>query len=42
MEEFGVRDVRDLKEDGRKLPVTDELKEEYIALVCQMKMTGDF
>lgn len=40
MEEFGVRSIRDLKPDGRKIDVTDENKTEYVNLVCQMKMTG--
>lgn len=40
VEEFGVRDIRPLKPDGEKLPVTDGNKEEYVQLVCQMKMTG--
>lgn len=34
--------VRDLKPGGRDIPVTDENKEEYVKLVCQMKMTGQF
>jgi E3 ubiquitin-protein ligase HUWE1 len=41
VEEFGVREVRDLKEGGRDKLVTDENKEEYVRLVCQMKMTGE-
>ncbi|KAK6751843.1 hypothetical protein RB195_003334 [Necator americanus] len=40
VEEFGVRSIRDLKPDGRKIDVTDANKEEYVKLVCQMKMTG--
>ncbi|KAI1715517.1 HECT-domain (ubiquitin-transferase) domain-containing protein [Ditylenchus destructor] len=40
VEEFGVRSMRQLKEDGAKVPVTDTNKEEYVQLVCQMKMTG--
>jgi E3 ubiquitin-protein ligase HUWE1 len=40
VEEFGVRSLRQLKENGLKLSVTDENKEEYVKLVCQMKMTG--
>lgn len=40
VEEFGVRSIRDLKPNGRKIDVTDENKVEYVNLVCQMKMTG--
>ncbi|KAJ1356705.1 hypothetical protein KIN20_014444 [Parelaphostrongylus tenuis] len=40
VEEFGVRSIRDIKPDGRKIEVTDANKEEYVKLVCQMKMTG--
>ncbi|KAL3982881.1 HECT-domain (ubiquitin-transferase) family protein [Acanthocheilonema viteae] len=40
VEEFGVRKMRMLKENGSSIPVTDENKEEYVKLVCQMKMTG--
>uniref|UniRef100_A0A8R1IB69 HECT-type E3 ubiquitin transferase n=1 Tax=Caenorhabditis japonica TaxID=281687 RepID=A0A8R1IB69_CAEJA len=40
VEEFGVRSVRDLKPNGRKIEVTDANKDEYVKLVCQMKMTG--
>ncbi|KJH52273.1 HECT-domain protein [Dictyocaulus viviparus] len=40
VEEFGVRSIRDMKPDGRKIEVTDANKEEYVKLVCQMKMTG--
>ncbi|KFD50140.1 hypothetical protein M513_08979 [Trichuris suis] len=40
VEEFGVRDLRDLKENGRSTLVTDQNKQEYVNLVCQMKMTG--
>lgn len=38
--EFGKTEVRDLKPDGRNLPVTEENKKEYVHLVCQEKMTG--
>ena len=41
VEEFGDRSLRDLKEAGSKLAVTDENKEDYVQLVCQMKMTGE-
>lgn len=40
VEEFGVRSVRDLKQNGRKIEVNDANKDEYVKLVCQMKMTG--
>lgn len=40
IQEFGVNEVRDLKPDGRNLVVTDANKQEYVQLVCQMKMTG--
>uniref|UniRef100_A0A1I8ACG6 HECT-type E3 ubiquitin transferase n=1 Tax=Steinernema glaseri TaxID=37863 RepID=A0A1I8ACG6_9BILA len=40
VDEFGVVSRRQLKEDGCRLTVTDENKDEYVQLVCQMKMTG--
>lgn len=40
IQEFGVTEIRDLKPNGRNIPVTEENKKEYIKLVCQMKMTG--
>lgn len=40
VQEFGVTEVRDLKPNGRNIIVTEENKQEYIRLVCQMKMTG--
>merc|ERR1712142_1129545 len=40
IQEFGVTEVRDLKPNGRTIPVTDENKHEYVKLVCQEKMTG--
>lgn len=40
VEEFGVRSIRPLKEDGIRIVVTDQNKEEYVREVCQMKMTG--
>ncbi|KAA0200696.1 hypothetical protein HAZT_HAZT004138 [Hyalella azteca] len=40
VQEFGVTEVRELKPNGEKIPVTEENKMEYIKLVCQMKMTG--
>lgn len=33
-------EIRDLKENGHSIPVTEENKREYVHLVCQMKMTG--
>lgn len=41
IEEFGVREVRELKPNGKEIPVSDENKEEYVRLVCQMKMAGE-
>lgn len=38
--EFGVTEVRDILPDGRNIKVTEEEKEKYVKLVCQMKMTG--
>ena len=40
IEEFGVTETRDLKPNGRNLIVAEENKQEYVHLVCQMKMTG--
>ena len=40
IQEFGVTEVRDLKPNGRTIPVTEENKHEYVKLVCQEKMTG--
>ncbi|GFY42597.1 e3 ubiquitin-protein ligase HUWE1 [Trichonephila inaurata madagascariensis] len=40
VQEFGVTEVRDLRPNGRNLPVTEENKNEYVKLVCQEKMTG--
>jgi E3 ubiquitin-protein ligase HUWE1 len=42
IKEFGVTKVWDLKANVRKLLVTEEMKEEYVKLVCQMKMTVPF
>lgn len=42
MEEFGVVSTRPLKEGGADIIVTDENKEEYVRLVCQMKMTSQW
>ncbi|CAG2109884.1 unnamed protein product, partial [Medioppia subpectinata] len=40
IQEFGVTEVRDLKPDGRNVVVTEDVKHEYVHLVCQEKMTG--
>ncbi|XP_066283508.1 E3 ubiquitin-protein ligase HUWE1-like [Branchiostoma lanceolatum] len=40
IQEFGVTEVRDLKQNGRNIVVTEENKHEYVKLVCQLKMTG--
>ncbi|GBM42389.1 E3 ubiquitin-protein ligase HUWE1 [Araneus ventricosus] len=40
VQEFGVTEIRDLKPNGRNIPVTEENKNEYVKLVCQEKMTG--
>ena len=40
IQEFGKTEIRDLKPNGRNLPVTEENKKEYIKLVCVEKMTG--
>jgi len=40
VQEFGITEVRDLKPNGRNIIVNEENKQEYIRLVCQMKMTG--
>lgn len=40
VQEFGVTEVRDLKPNGRNIPVTEDQKHEYVRLVCQEKMTG--
>merc|ERR1712112_525694 len=40
IQEFGVTEVRDLIKDGRNVVVNDKNKDEYVRLVCQMKMTG--
>jgi len=42
VEEFGVREVRDLKENGSKIAVTNETKDDYVKRVCQTKMTGEY
>lgn len=42
VQEFGVCEVRDLKPNGANILVTEENKKEYVHLVCQMKMTGEY
>jgi E3 ubiquitin-protein ligase HUWE1 len=37
--EFGKMEVKDLKENGRQIAVTESNKKEYVQLACQMKMT---
>lgn len=39
IQEFGVTEVRELKENGGNIPVTEENKLEYIQLVCKLKMS---
>ena len=41
IDEFGKRSMRDLKEGGSKIAVTDENKEEYVKLVCQVSSRGE-
>ena len=38
--EFGKREEKDLKPNGKGIPVTEANKREYVQLACQMKMTG--
>ncbi|KER32505.1 hypothetical protein T265_01385 [Opisthorchis viverrini] len=38
--EFGKTETRDLIENGRNVPVTEQNKKEYVRLVCQERMTG--
>jgi hypothetical protein len=40
VQEFGVTEIRDLKQNGRNIVVTEDNKNEYVRLVCQEKMTG--
>ncbi|EDW25680.1 GL15281, partial [Drosophila persimilis] len=40
VQEFGVTQIRDLKPNGRDIPVTEDNKFEYVQLVCQLKMSG--
>ena len=40
IQEFGVTEIRDLKPNGRNIVVTEDVKHEYVRLVCQEKMTG--
>ena len=39
IQEFGKTEVKDLKENGRHISVTEANKREYVQLACQMKMT---
>lgn len=38
VEEFGAKKVIDLKENGSKIPVTEENKAEYVRLVCEHRL----
>ena len=40
IQEFGRTETRDLKPNGREIPVTEANKREYVQLACQLKMTG--
>lgn len=40
IQEFGKTETKDMKPDGRNIPVTEENKREYVQLACQMKMTS--
>lgn len=40
IQEFGVTTQRELKLNGKNIPVTEENKREYVKLVCQERMTG--
>ena len=35
-----MTEARDLRPNGSNIPVTEEIKKEYVKLVCQMRMTG--
>lgn len=39
IQEFGKTEVKDLKENGQQIAVTEANKREYVQLACQMKMT---
>lgn len=39
-DDFGVKDVVDLVENGRNIPVTEENKHEYVQLVVEHRLTG--
>lgn len=40
-DEFGQVVVRDVKPNGRNIPVTEETKSEYVNLVCYAKMATE-
>ena len=40
VQEFGLTEIRDLKPNGRNIPIVEENKREYVQLACQMKMTS--
>lgn len=39
-DDFGEKQIIDLVENGRNIPVTDENKHEYVRLVVEYKLTG--
>lgn len=39
-DDFGVREIVDLVENGRNIPVTEENKHEYVQLVVEHRLTG--
>lgn len=39
-DDFGVREIVDLVENGRNIPVTEENKHEYVQLVVEYRLTG--
>eukprot|EP00954_Amorphochlora_amoebiformis_P004149 322552-Amorphochlora_amoeboformis.AAC.2 len=40
-DEFGVKKVTELKENGKNIPVTDENKNEYVNLMAERMLTDD-
>lgn len=40
VQEFGITESKNLKENGKDIAVTESNKREYVQLACQMKMTG--
>ena len=39
-DDFGVREIVDLVENGRNIPVTEENKHDYVQLVVEYRLTG--